>query len=192
MFENGIQRSNTRTDWIRCEADFRAGRITNFDDCERSQGVVSNRSGSQDLKPEESENLSLGGTFQLDMGRAGRLTFTADYWEIRQKNVIGLFGDALDEMPLSKTHRYWIDPRDILQAQKYARDRNLDIIGIYHSHTDNPAIPSECDRAYAWSQYAYLIVAVQNGRATEMRNWCLNDYRQFEAENVMATASVLA
>lgn len=98
LFENGIQRSNTRTDWIRCEADLRAPvippRLTNFDDCTRSQGVVSNRSGSQDLKPEESDNLSLGGTFQLNMGRAGRLTFTADYWEIRQKNVIGLFGDS--------------------------------------------------------------------------------------------------
>ncbi len=94
LFENGIQRSNTRTDWIKCEADRRAGRITNFDACTRSQGVVSNRSGSQTLTPEESDNLSLGGTFQLNMGSAGRLTFTADYWEIRQKDVIGLFGDS--------------------------------------------------------------------------------------------------
>jgi iron complex outermembrane receptor protein len=94
LFENGIQRSNTRTDWIRCEADLRSGAIANFDACSRSQGVVSNRSGSQDLKPEESDNLSVGGTFQLNMGKAGRLTFTADYWEIRQKNVIGLFGDG--------------------------------------------------------------------------------------------------
>ncbi|RHW17351.1 TonB-dependent receptor [Sphingomonas gilva] len=98
LFESGIQRSNTRTDWIRCEADLRLGRISTFADCTdlpgRSQGVVSNRSGSQDLKPEESENLSVGGTFQMDLGRAGRLTFTADYWEIRQKNVIGLFGDS--------------------------------------------------------------------------------------------------
>ncbi|WP_217983752.1 TonB-dependent receptor [Sphingopyxis sp. GW247-27LB] len=98
LFESGIQRSNTRTDWVRCEADFRLGRITTFADCTdlsgRSQGVVSNRSGSQDLRPEESENLSVGGTFQVNMGDAGRLTFTADYWEIRQKNVIGLFGDS--------------------------------------------------------------------------------------------------
>jgi outer membrane receptor protein involved in Fe transport len=98
LFESGIQRSNTRTDWVRCEADFRLERITTFADCTdlsgRSQGVVSNRSGSQDLRPEESENLSVGGTFQVNMGRAGRLTFTADYWEIRQKNVIGLFGDS--------------------------------------------------------------------------------------------------
>ncbi len=94
LFENGIQRSNTRTDWVRCEADLRANRITNFDDCTQSQGIVSNRSGSKELRPETAENLSLGGTFQLNMGAAGRLTLTTDYWEIRQKNVIGLFGDS--------------------------------------------------------------------------------------------------
>lgn len=94
LFENGIQRSNTRTDWVKCEADLRAARIANFDACTRSQGVVSNRSGSQTLTPEESDSLSLGGTYQLNMGKAGRLTFTADYWEIRQQNVIGLFGDG--------------------------------------------------------------------------------------------------
>ncbi|WP_343519373.1 TonB-dependent receptor [Sphingomonas sp.] len=93
LFENGIQRSNGRTDWIKCEIALRNGSLGNFDDC-ASASVVSNRSGSRDLKPEESDNLSLGGTFQLNMGRAGRLTFTADYWEIRQKNVIGLFGDT--------------------------------------------------------------------------------------------------
>ncbi len=143
--------------------------------------------------PEECCGLLLGTLgLQGDRKIVTEVWATENVWSPEIEAVIGLFGDALDEMPLSKTHRYWIDPRDILQAQKYARDRNLDIIGIYHSHTDNPAIPSECDRAYAWSQYAYLIVAVQNGRATEMRNWCLNDYRQFEAEDVMATASVLA
>lgn len=94
LFESGIQRANGRTDWIRCEAALRNGTTPNFDDCTSTQSVVSNRSGSQDLKPEESDNLSVGGTFQVNMGRAGRLTFTADYWEIRQKNVIGLFGDS--------------------------------------------------------------------------------------------------
>lgn len=95
LFESGIQRSNTRTDWVRCEADLRAGRIANFDDCARSFSIVSNRSGSQDLEPEESENLTVGVTLQPPLPRRlGRLTITADYWEIRQRNLIGIFGDA--------------------------------------------------------------------------------------------------
>jgi outer membrane receptor protein involved in Fe transport len=95
LFENGIQRSNTRTDWIRCEADLRAGRIANFDDCTRTQSVVSNRSGSQDLVPETSENFTVGLTLDPPLpDRLGNLTLTVDYWEIRQKNLIGIFGDS--------------------------------------------------------------------------------------------------
>lgn len=95
LFESGIQRSNTRTDWIRCEADLRAGRIANFDDCAQTQGVVSNRSGSQDLDPETSSNYTIGVTLQPPLpGRLGNLTLTADYWEVRQRNLIGIFGDS--------------------------------------------------------------------------------------------------
>lgn len=95
LFESGVQRSNTRTDWVRCEADLRAGRIANFDDCGRTQGVVSNRSGSQDLDPETSENLTFGATIEPPLPqRLGRLTLTADYWEVRQRNLIGIFGDS--------------------------------------------------------------------------------------------------
>jgi iron complex outermembrane recepter protein len=94
LFENGVQRSNTRTDWINCEADLRAGRITNFDACARSVAVVSNRSGSQSLKPEESNSFTIGAVLQPPLpSELGRLTFTIDYWRIRQKNLIGLFGD---------------------------------------------------------------------------------------------------
>ncbi len=95
QFERGIQRANTRTDWIKCEADLRAGRIANFDACTRSQSVVSNRSGSETLEPETSDNFTVGAVLTPPLpSRFGRLTFTADYWEIRQKQLIGLFGDS--------------------------------------------------------------------------------------------------
>ena len=95
LFENGIQRSNTRSDWIRCEADKRRTNATTFPASCNTQPIVSNRSGSQDLEPETSDSLSLGATAQFNFGsKGGRLTVTADYWEIRQDNVIGLFGDT--------------------------------------------------------------------------------------------------
>jgi len=95
LFENGIERANSRTDWIRCEADLRAGRITSINSCARGQSVVSNRSGSRELTPETSDNLSVGATSQFNLGaRGGRLTLTADYWEIRQRDVIGILGDS--------------------------------------------------------------------------------------------------
>lgn len=99
--------------------------------------------------------------------------------------------------PDAKTRRYWIDPRELLNAQKYARDqtdrildhrdgsRHFDIIGIYHSHPDHPAQPSECDRACAWAEYSYIIVSVQQGHAQDLLCWKLNDRHQFEAEAIV-------
>jgi iron complex outermembrane recepter protein len=95
LFENGVERSNSRTDYIRCEADLRAGRITSISNCAQGQSVVSSRSGSRELTPESSTNLSLGATSQFNFGSdGGRLTLTADYWEVRQKDVIGILGDT--------------------------------------------------------------------------------------------------
>jgi outer membrane receptor protein involved in Fe transport len=94
LFENGVERANGRLDYIRCEADLRAGRIASINNCAQSQSVVSNRSGSRELTPETSDNLSVGATGQFNFGDAGRLTLTADYWEIRQKDVIGILGDT--------------------------------------------------------------------------------------------------
>jgi proteasome lid subunit RPN8/RPN11 len=85
---------------------------------------------------------------------------------------------------LSKHNRYWIDPQDTFAAQKYARAQQFDIIGIYHSHTDHPAIPSECDRTLAWSRYSYLIVSVQQGIAQDLLSWNLDSNHQFQPEPI--------
>lgn len=82
----------------------------------------------------------------------------------------------------TQERRYAIAPQVMLQVQKTARDNSLNIIGIYHSHPDHPAIPSECDRIYAWPEYSYIIVSVQNGQANEMQSWSLDDYHQFQPE----------
>jgi len=90
-------------------------------------------------------------------------------------------GDRTTE---SKKRQYAIAPQVMLQAQRKARDRSLNIIGIFHSHPDHPAIPSECDRLYAWQGYSYIIVTVQNGKAGELRSWSLDDTHQFQAEAI--------
>lgn len=84
----------------------------------------------------------------------------------------------------STKRRYAIAPTFMLQMQREARNRNLNIIGIYHSHPDHPAIPSECDRLYAWPEYSYVIVSVKNGKADELNSFCLDDDHQFQAETI--------
>ena len=46
--------------------------------------------------------------------------------------------------------RFWIDPRELLRAQKWARSQDWVIVGIYHPHPNHPAVPSERDRQSAW------------------------------------------
>lgn len=80
--------------------------------------------------------------------------------------------------------RYWIDPADLLRIQQEARDQDLEIIGIFHSHPDHPAVPSECDRRLAWPVYSYVIASVHGGQMADIQSWRLNDAQQFEPENI--------
>lgn len=84
----------------------------------------------------------------------------------------------------SRRDRFAIAPAVILQAQKFARDQGLAIIGIYHSHPDHPAVPSEYDRAIAWERYSYLILSVQSHQISAYRSWKLDGDRQFQEETI--------
>jgi proteasome lid subunit RPN8/RPN11 len=90
----------------------------------------------------------------------------------------------LDRVDRNKNSRYSIDPQDIFTAQKRARDLHLDIIGFFHSHPDHPAIPSTCDRNQAWEIYSYPIVAVINGKVSEIKSWVLDGDGIFQREEM--------
>lgn len=79
--------------------------------------------------------------------------------------------------------RFQIDPKDYQEAEKYALENDLDLLGVYHSHPDHPAEPSEHDRKVAMPYFSYIIISVQDGKATSTRSWQLNEERQFEEEN---------
>lgn len=76
--------------------------------------------------------------------------------------------------------RYLLDPKAFLAADKEARASGLDIVGIWHSHPDCPAIPSETDLEAAWAGYSYLIISVAAERVLEWRSWRLNGERFLE------------
>ncbi|MCI4592141.1 TonB-dependent receptor [Sphingobium sp. BYY-5] len=90
-----VTRANTRTDWIMCEADELAGRITNFSQCSRAQITSARRSGNPDLKPERAKTLSFGVVLEPPLPEGvGNLTFTADWWRVRQTGLVGIFGEG--------------------------------------------------------------------------------------------------
>ncbi len=88
--------------------------------------------------------------------------------------------------------RYIIAPGEYLEADLAARRENLDIVGIYHSHPDHPAVPSRTDFELAtFPGYSYVIVSVENGKAANLAAWALaEDRSRFLPEEIdLQTAS---
>jgi proteasome lid subunit RPN8/RPN11 len=108
-------------------------------------------------------------------------------WERSQLAYTDAQGSG--EMEHSLGDRYWIDPAAMLQVQRSARERELEIIGIYHSHPDHPAVPSECDRRLAWPVYSYVILSVQSGQVMACQSWRLDDQHQFQPEAIKMIGS---
>ena len=85
----------------------------------------------------------------------------------------------------SAANRYLIDPLMYLKIEREADRRHLDVIGIYHSHPDVAARPSQFDLDHAWPNFSYLIVSVVKGNAVESKSWQLrNDRSAFDEESV--------
>lgn len=91
---------------------------------------------------------------------------------------------VVDLLPLANTfeqsqraRRYLIEPQAMIQAEQQADALNLEILGVYHSHPDHPAQPSEFDRRWAWPWFAYLITSVERDQAVDHRGWLLDDDR---------------
>ena len=82
-----------------------------------------------------------------------------------------------------KRRRFEISPQDYLDAEKYAEEQQIELLGIYHSHPNHPAVPSEHDLAAAQPFFSYLIISVNEKGPGPIRSWRLNDDGQFEEEN---------
>jgi outer membrane receptor protein involved in Fe transport len=86
----GTTRSNTRDDFVICQAMVEQGTLSSLGVCP-GEGVISFRSGSDTLEPEDSTSINLG--LVLEPGFLPGLTLTADYWRVEQRGLVGTFGD---------------------------------------------------------------------------------------------------
>ncbi len=84
----------------------------------------------------------------------------------------------------NRERRFLIAPEDYMHAERYADEKDLQLLGIYHSHPDHPAIPSEHDRKQAMPFFSYFIVSVLKGKAAGLRSWLLDQDFQFQEESI--------
>jgi proteasome lid subunit RPN8/RPN11 len=67
--------------------------------------------------------------------------------------------------------RFRLDPEDFLAADRQARARGMQIVGIWHSHPNKPPVPSPLDLAEAWEAYSYLILGIDPRGRVDFRSW---------------------
>jgi proteasome lid subunit RPN8/RPN11 len=77
--------------------------------------------------------------------------------------------------------RYELQPQDLLAADKAARARGLDLIGIFHSHPDCDAYFSETDLRNSCPWYSFVVLSIHNGKFAHANSY-LPDADQTRAE----------
>ncbi len=85
----------------------------------------------------------------------------------------------------SRHDRYLITPHDMIQSVTKAEELGLVILGVFHSHPNHPALPSEFDRERALPWFSYVITSIHHDGPRESRSWRLSDDRQFEEETIV-------
>ena len=84
-----------------------------------------------------------------------------------------------------KRRRFEISPIDYMNAERYADENNLMLLGIYHSHPNHPSIPSEHDRVAAQVYFSYVIISIKEKDFNTIQSWRLNESSQFEEEQII-------
>jgi proteasome lid subunit RPN8/RPN11 len=91
-----------------------------------------------------------------------------------------------EALPLENTFdgvqatRYQLRAEDLLAADAAARQRDMDLIGIYHSHPDCDAYFSETDLKNSCPWYSFVVLSIQSGDFHHANSW-LPNFEQTEA-----------
>ena len=70
--------------------------------------------------------------------------------------------------------RYELRPEDLLKADREARSRQMDLVGIYHSHPDCGAYFSETDLKNSCPWYSFVVLSIHKGEFDHANSWLPN------------------
>ena len=91
----------------------------------------------------------------------------------------------------AKRNRFLIEPKELMEGERYARDKDLEVVGFYHSHPDSTAIPSRYDLEHAWPTYSYIIVSTTPGKAGDLYSWEQEaDRSRFNQEQIIVATGL--
>jgi proteasome lid subunit RPN8/RPN11 len=106
-------------------------------------------------------------------------------FDTNNKTVIETFPLENAREEEARHNRVLILPTDVLKAERYAREKKLDVVGYYHSHPDDKAVPSQYDLDHALPVWSYVIASVVKGKTVDIRSWEMeNDRSKFNEEQI--------
>ncbi len=76
--------------------------------------------------------------------------------------------------PGSQRQRYELRPEDLLWADRQARERQIDLVGIYHSHPDCAAYFSTTDLQNSCPWYSFVVLSIHRGEFDHATSWLPN------------------
>ncbi len=113
---------------------------------------------------------------------AGFLFGTIEDGAVRVEQVLPISNKRESE---AQYNRYELSPQDFVRAELEAGRLGLSLVGVFHSHPDHPARPSEFDREHALPNFAYLIISVMQGKAEVTYAWRLRaDRAAFDGDSI--------
>jgi proteasome lid subunit RPN8/RPN11 len=106
-------------------------------------------------------------------------------FEEGKKSVVETFPLENAREEEARHNRVLILPKDVLRAERYAREKKLDVVGYYHSHPDDRAVPSQYDLDHALPVWSYIIASVLKGKVDDIASWEMeNDRTRFNEEEM--------
>ena len=95
--------------------------------------------------------------------------------ESGEGRVIDALWPVNNESTENLRRRFVISPLDYMKAEQKVEEQGTNLLGLFHSHPDHPAFPSEHDLAAAQPYFSYIIASVHNGVLDEVRSFRLKD-----------------
>lgn len=80
---------------------------------------------------------------------------------------------------------FLISAHDYRKAEKEADEKGLKLLGIYHSHPNWDAVPSDKDAQNAFPYFSYLIISVYKNKISSARSWRLDDTFALKEEPII-------
>ena len=90
-----------------------------------------------------------------------------------------------NQVAQQRQQHYAIDPNTYLWAERWAERQQTSLLGIFHSHPNCPAVPSNNDQLAAQPNFSYLIMSIYNNVFDHAASWRLNQDGKFMEERMI-------